>query len=198
MPTVTEGKLRFTFAEGWNVSKFDEWSFYRGQFSRVGDAEILCRKDGCDGTCQCSVCGTKRMAGTRGIDILAIDPGSICWHIEVKDYRATHVTNFLFLADAVALKVRDTLSCLVVARINANDSGERDRAALALGCTVMRVVLHLEQSQSAGPLLSPTSLRANVQQRLKQLVKAIDVRPLVVSMNDMNELAWSVAQVRSP
>ena len=27
MPTITEGKLRFTFADGWNVSKFDEWSF---------------------------------------------------------------------------------------------------------------------------------------------------------------------------
>lgn len=196
MPTIAEGNLSFTFSDGWNVSKFDDWTFYKGQFSRVGDAEIICKK--CGGTCQCGSCGSKRVAGTRGIDILAIGSGSVCWLIEIKDYRLTRVNKFEFLADAVALKVRDTLSCLVAARLNANLDVERERAKKALNCLGMHVVLHLERPRSSRPLFPATTLRANVQQRLKQLVQAIDMRPLVVSMSEMNELDWTVAQVSSP
>jgi hypothetical protein len=194
-PTIIEDRLKFTFRDGWNVSKFDEWSFYKGQFARVGEAQIHCRKEGCQGAAQCSVCRTKRIAGTRGIDILAIDPGSVCCCIEIKDYRSTRVTNYVFLADVVALKVRDTLSCLVAARINANDKVERDRATQALNCASMRVVLHLERPAVNSPLLPPKTQQANVRQRLEQLVKAIDTRPLIVSMNDMKELDWTVTQV---
>ena len=63
MQTIIEDKLKFTFRDGWTVSKFDEWSFYKGQFSRVGDAQILCKN--CGGVCRCSSCGTKRVAGMR-------------------------------------------------------------------------------------------------------------------------------------
>jgi len=196
MPSITEKVLKFDFPDGWDASKFDDWSFYSGQFARVGDAEILCKN--CGGVAQCGQCGTKRIAGTRGIDILAVDTGSVCWHIEIKDDRSTRQTNFMFLADMVALKVRDTHACLVAARLDANDDSERDRAIRALACSHMRVVLHLEPPPSHRPLLSPKMQRANVLQRLKQLVKAVDPRPLVVSMHDLGDLAWSVTQVGTP
>lgn len=179
MQEIIEDQLRFTFRDGWTVSKFDDWSFYKGQFSRIGDAQILCKN--CGGICQCGSCGTKSVAGTRGIDILAISPGSVCWLIEIKDYRLTHVTDFKFLGHAVALKVRDTLACLVAARINANIDDERDQARAALKCSVICVVLHLERPAGKRRLFPVAGELDNVRQRLKQLVQAVDLRPMVVS-----------------
>ncbi len=193
MPTIIEDRLKFTFRDGWTVSKFDEWSFYKGRFSRIGEAQILCKN--CGGICQCGLCGTKRVAGTRGIDILAISPGSVCWLIEIKDYRLTRVTDFEFLGHVVALKVRDTLSCLVAARLNANNDDERSQASEALKCSVIYVVLHLERTTSTRGLFPAKTELDNLRQRLRQLVQAVDLRPLIVSMNDMNDLPWSVAQV---
>jgi hypothetical protein len=193
MQTIIEKQLKFSFREGWTVSKFDEWGFYKGQFSRFGDAQILCKN--CGGICRCGSCGTKRVAGTRGVDILAISPESACWLIEIKDYRLTRVTDFEFLCHAVALKVRDTLSCLVAARLNANNDDERDQARGALKCPAIYVVLHLERPPAARRLFAEKAELDNVRQKLRQLVQAVDLRPLVVSMNDMNDLQWTVAQV---
>lgn len=195
MPTITAGQLQFDFPAAWEASQFDEWSFYTGQFARFGDSEIDCTKKGCHGVARCDVCNTKRIAGNRGIDVLAIEPSSVCWLIEIKDYRTTRVTRFEFLADEVALKVRDTLSCLVAAHLNASLLAEKTRAGMALRCSSMRVVLHLEVPPSNRPLLPVETQRANVQQRLRQLVKALDTRAQVVSMGGMNGIAWQVRQV---
>ena len=196
MPTIREEALEFTFTEEWNVSQFDEWSFYRGQFARFGDSKIACNQEGCRGVVHCAVCKAKRIAGNRGIDILAIGPKSVCWLIEIKDYRTTRVTNFEFLADEVALKVRDTLSCLVAARLHANLAAEKAQADQALGCRFIRVVLHLEVPPSNRTLSPANTLRANVQQRLRQLVKAVDTQARVVSIGDFAEDAWTVAQAK--
>lgn len=197
MRTIIEEGLEFTFTKEWEATQFDRWSFYRGQFARFGDCEIVCAKEGCRGIAQCGVCNSKRIAGNRGVDILAIDPNSICWLIEIKDYRKTRVTNFTYLADEVALKVRDTLSCLVAAQLNANLEEEKTRAAQALGCGSMRVVLHLEVPPGNRILSPANTRRANVQQRLRQLVKAVDSRARVVSIDDFAEDAWTVAKVKS-
>lgn len=192
-PTVREGSLEFQFPEGWSASKFDEWSFYRGQFARVGDARMNCNRKGCGRAVQCVACGAKRVAGNRGIDILAIDPeSSTCRLIEVKDYRSTRTSDFEFLADVVALKVRDTLACLAAARWNAPVEQERDQARSALTCESLRIVLHLEVPRARGSLDAPSTPRANVSARMKQLVKAIDARPLVVSLSDPDGLPWRV------
>ena len=197
MPTITEGQLQFDFPAAWEASQFDRWSFYTGQFARFGESEIGCTKKGCHGVAHCDVCNTKRIAGNRGIDILAIGPSSECWLIEIKDYRNTLVTRFEFLADEVALKVRDTLSCLVAAKLNANLEAEKTRAVQALRCSSMRVVLHLEVPPSNRPLLPAETQRANLQQRLRQLVKALDSRAQVVSLGGMNGVAWQVRQGNS-
>jgi hypothetical protein len=108
------------------------------------------------------------------------------------------VTNFEFLADAVALKVRDTLSCLVVARFHSSEASEREGASQALACRDIRVVLHLEMPPTHNRLLNPKTQRANVKQRLRQLIQAIDPNPLVVSMDNMAGLTWSVTSVNTP
>ena len=46
MSTIMEGALTFSFPAGCQVSKLDDWSFYRNQFQHVADGcksvDILC------------------------------------------------------------------------------------------------------------------------------------------------------------
>lgn len=196
MPTISEGQLKFEFPDEWRATKFDEWSFYRNRFIKVADACLNCSK--CESAIRCAVCDSSKVAGTKAIDILAIDPDSNCWQIEVKDYRQTRETSFVFLADEVTLKVRDTLACLMAAGINSNDVEEIQLAKAAQRCNRMRIVLHLQQPVPKSRLVSSATRRANVLQRLKQLAKAIDPRPLVLDMNEKNGVGWTVTQVGSP
>jgi len=192
MPVIDEDQLRFEFSDEWQVSQFDEWSFYRKPFSRLADAKATCAK--CSAGLVCAACGAKRVAGTKGIDIVAIEKQA-AWLIEVKDYRSTRESNYVFLADVVALKVKDTIAGLVAARINANDESEKALAVQAIACNRIRVVLHLEQPTPHSRLQSKQSRKANVLQRLKQLVKAIDPRPLVLDREDMIGATWTVTQL---
>lgn len=167
MPMVTEGRLQFDFQNSWQVSKLDEWSFYRNQFQQV--------------------CG-----GTKAVDVLAIEPSACCWQIEAKDYRQHRRKKTIDLAEEVALKVRDSLAMLVAAGVNANDRNERILARAALRCPKLRVVLHLEQPEKSSKLFPRAINPANVQQRLKQLIKAIDPHPDVVETASMGNIPWSV------
>lgn len=167
MPSITEGQLIFDFPNDWQASKFDEWSFYRNQFQQV--------------------CG-----GAKAVDILAIAPNACFWKIEVKDYRQHRRTKVIDLAEEIAIKVRDSLAALVAARANANDANEKAMAEAALRCPKLRVVLHLEQPAKHSKLFPRAIDPAKVQQRLKQLINAIDPHPLVLEISRMNGAAWSV------
>jgi hypothetical protein len=193
MPTITEGQLRFDFPNGWLASKFDDWSFYRNQFSKLASAELVCSK--CDGRVLCENCGSRRVAGTKGCDFLAIEVRICFWLIEVKDYRQHVRIKVIALADEVALKARDSLAALVAARINANEATEREAALAALQCMRLRVVLHLEQPAKHSKLFPRAIDPADVLQRLKQLIKGIDPHPLVLEMGRMNGVAWQVQGV---
>lgn len=165
MPLITEGRLTFTFPDGWSVSKFDEWSFYRNQFQ--------------------AICG-----GAKAIDILALD-SDCCWMIEIKDYRIHRRTKSTDVAEEVAVKVRDTLAGLAAARVNANDAGERATAHSALRRKRIRVVLHLETPTRGSRLFSASLDSANVQQRLKQCLRPIDPHPRVCSVDRACGCGWS-------
>ena len=167
MPAITEGQLTFTFPDHWMVSKFDRWSFYLNQFQWI--------------------CG-----GTKAVDVLAIEPRVCFWKIEVKDYRQHRRTKTIDLADEIAIKVRDGLAALVAASANANDADEKAMAVAALRCPRLKVVLHLEQPAQHSKLFPRAIDPANVQQRLRQLIKAIDPHPLVVETGRMRGVAWAV------
>ncbi|MCC9601009.1 hypothetical protein LOC67_10675 [Stieleria sp. JC731] len=190
MTTFDEQEQAFDFPDEWDVSKFDEWSFYRGQFSSLADANLNC--SACETDVRCANCNSRRVAGTKGIDFLAIESDHDCWQIEVKDYRKTLESTFLFLADEVALKVRDTLACLVVARTGSNNADEQRWAERAIGCSRQHVVLHLEQPTSNSRLQSRRKRAADVQQRLRQLVKCIDRRARVVDQTMNGSVGWTV------
>ncbi|MBI5365466.1 MAG: hypothetical protein HZA54_00395 [Planctomycetes bacterium] len=168
MPSIAEGDLTFHFPEGWRVAKFDAWSFYRNQFQRV--------------------CG-----GSQAIDLLAIDAASCLWLIEVKDYRRHPRTKVIELPMEIAGKVRDTLAGLVAAKMYAQDAGERSMSVAALQCRRIRVILHLEQPAKPSKRFPRAIDPAAVEQRLKQLLKAVDAHPKVLDQHDPRGVAWQVA-----
>lgn len=168
MPAISEGQLTFQFPKDWQATKFDGWSFYRNQFQQV--------------------CG-----GAKAIDVLALAPDRCLWVIEVKDYRQQRRTKTIELGEEVACKVRDSLAALVAARINANDEAEKQLADRILAARQIRVVLHLEQPTEHSRLFPRAIDPAQIKQKLKQLLKAIDPHPLVLESAQMGNVIWTVS-----
>jgi len=159
--------LNFDFPDNWQVSKYDDWSFYRNRFSRMWN-------------------------GIKSMDLLAIDTNKTTWLIEVKDYRVNQRTKPSDLGDEVAHKVFDTLAAIIPAKINATNSDEK-RLALAVSASrKLRVVLHLEQPEKHSKLRPRAINPADVQQKMRQLLKPVDAHPLVVDMRSMRGLEWQV------
>lgn len=190
MSSLVEGGLTFTFPSDYEASKFDDWSFYRNQFQRLGSGlRVTCSK--CDVELHCRECRTAKTSGVKAIDFLAVHKATT-WLIELKDYRRNRRTKTSDLADEIALKVRDSLAVLVAAAMNANDLAEKQRARRAIDAPGIRVVLHLEQPLVHSKLFPCPIDRAKVQQRLKQLLKSVDAHPQVVDRANPGNIAWKV------
>lgn len=167
MTAIREGELAFLFPGDWKASKYDGWAFYRNQLG-------------------------KRLQGTKGADIVAVEPGGSAWLIEVKDYRRGCGAKASELPDEIALKARDTLAGLAAAQVNATDEDEKAIARAALRRSRLRVVLHLEQPTQSSKLFPRPFDLANVTQKMRQLLKPIDPYPCVVDTQRMSGLAWRV------
>jgi hypothetical protein len=190
MPPLRVGDLTFTFPRGWEVAQLDEWSYYRNQFLNLGNnVRQACNR--CSAELRCEACRTVKTAGIKGCDIIAL-LAPTAWLIEVKDYRRNLRVKAVGLADEVALKVRDSLAVLLGARANANDRDERAFAGRAVSSTRFQIVLHLEQTTTPSRLTPRAINPANVLQRLKQLVKAVDPHPRVVETAEMAGIPWTV------
>lgn len=164
-----EGELIFTFPT--DASKYDEWSHYRNQFIN---------------TCQ----------GAKAVDLVFLDTAdqTICWLIEVKDYRVHARTKPIDLAEEIAMKVRDTLAGLLSAKWHATNSDERRYARKLTQATKVRVVLHLEQPAKTSRLRPRAIEPDKVLQKLKSLIKAIDPHPLVIDHRETaGKVSWTVA-----
>jgi len=167
MTTLQVGNLSFQFPDGWEVSQYDEWPFYKNRF-----------KDTC--------------GGNKAIDLLALDrEDRTLWLIEVKDYRQYAREKEIELWDEIALKTRDTLAGLVAARFNGVNA-DRTQAQRALRAHRLRVVFHLEQPIKSSKLFPRAFDPANVQQKLRQLIRPIDPHALVIERNAMANVSWTV------
>lgn len=169
MSIINVDGLDFDFPLGWFVSKYDEWAFYRNQFSRMWN-------------------------GIKALDLLAVDDASLTtgWLIEVKDYRINPRTKPSDLADEVACKVFDTLAALSPARVNASDLVEADMAKRMVRVKRYRVVLHLEQPAKTSKLRPRAINPADIQLKLRQMLKPVDAHPFVAEKAKMGSLAWKV------
>lgn len=165
---ITEGVLNFNFPtdDGSLPSKYDEWRFYRHHFCKITE-------------------------GIKAVDFIYIDQTQHCtWLIEVKDYRhpQTEKIKPSELADAITLKVRDTLAGLAAAKFNATDENEKQFSQHALEMSEIRVVLHLEQVL-AKRYIEP----ADILTKLKQKLKAIDAHLKVVNQKSLkSDMRWVV------
>lgn len=159
--------LTFSFPENWKIAKYDDWAFYRNQFSRMWN-EI------------------------KAIDIIACDLSSTVWLIEVKDYRRTPRTKPTSLPHEVAGKVFDTLAAILPAKVNAANPEEKEMATQITSARRLRVVLHLEQPRQHSKLFPRAIDPADIQQKIRKLLHPIDAHPAVVEKNAMSNSAWSV------
>ncbi|WPD23069.1 MAG: hypothetical protein SD837_00615 [Candidatus Electrothrix scaldis] len=168
MLEIQEGKLTFSFPNDWRVSKYDDWAFYRKQFLKLTDP--------------------------KAVDILAVDPHNRqAWLIEVKDYRKHPRTKPMDLPWEIAIKMRDSLAGLACAGVNASDTKEQQLAHEAVTANSLRVVLHLEQPAKHSKLFPRAIDPADIQQKLRKLVKAIDPHPLVIEKAvNLDRVPWSV------
>ena len=159
--------LSFQFPAGWQTTKYDDWSFYRKRFARMWN-------------------------GIKAVDLLAIDPSHSLWLIEGKDYRKATRTKPSELPDEVAQKVFDTLAALLPAAMNGDDPAELKLAKAALKSKRLRVVLHLEQPAKHSRLFPRAIDPADVELKLRRLLKPIDAHPVVTEKRARRSLAWSV------
>lgn len=171
MPHLVEGNLVCNFPANWHVTKYDDWAFYRNQF------QACC-------------------LGNKGVDFLGFNPGDrVLWLIELKDYRqGPRDRKKGPLWEEIAIKTRDTLAGLFAAKV---ESGHPDHvfAQQSVRATKLRVVLHLEQPPTHSRLFPRAFNRADVQQKIKQLVKPIDAHPVVVELANMAHVPWTAGSV---
>ncbi len=164
MPSLVVDGLTFNFPPGWQVGKYDDWSYYRNQFA-------------------------KQRNGLKAVDVVALGTEQDAYLIEVKDYRRPDTDNPFQLPEVIANKVLYSLAAMLPAKLNATDSDEKRLAGAILGCVSLRVIAHIEQPLRHHPAVD----LADIKQKLRQLLRAVDAHPKVVSMGDMRNLPWSVA-----
>jgi hypothetical protein len=107
----------------------------------------------------------------------------------VKDYRHPQAIRPSDLADTIACKVLDSLAAMLPAKLRASDSIEQSMAARILECEDLKVIAHLELPQAHKPVVDP----ADIKQKLKQRLAAVDRHVKVVSMTRMRGLEWNVS-----
>ena len=176
MPTLQVNEFQFTFAPTVAAEPYDTWQHYKDVWNKVG--------------------------GQKGMDVVAIEnpaAPTTTWLIEAKDFRIItqppRPSNIAGLPKTVADKVRDTVTGLADAALNAADAVEKNHATNALAAPAKRVVLHLEPHVGPHSALFPAGFSASVLQQLKQLVKAIDANPLVLNIANTPAagVPWTVA-----
>ncbi len=168
MPDVVEGKLTFTFPNSWQVVKYDETSFYKKHFQKLG--------------------------ASRCVDIVAFETevDDQLWLLEVKDYRQNKRTKTEDLFLEIARKVRDTLANLYLAQRH-EEADCYDFAQLASRKQTIRVVLHLEQPQKPSKLYPQVVSHTNAQIKLRQVVRVADPHALFCEIAKMPaQCQWTV------
>ncbi|HEX7371108.1 MAG TPA: hypothetical protein VF284_12595 [Rhodanobacteraceae bacterium] len=133
--------LRFSFPDGWQASKYDEWAFYRSQFIRQANH-------------------------IAAMDAVAVSPTNEAWLIEAKDYRHPNAGKPSDLPGAVFNKVLCTLAAMLPASLRAADHDERQLSHAVVRCTSLRVVLHVEQDRG---VIDLADIKQELKRKLKAI-----------------------------
>ena len=178
MEPIVEGQLCFMFPEDWQVLKYDDSHFYRNHFQNFGHS--------------------------KAVDIIAFskDEEEI-WFIEVKDYSDGKRDKEIGLYDEVALKVKDSLAGLAVLAHRKTLELEQNFAWQAIHKARQRIVFHLElpknrRREDSKSLFPATKAKIDGIDKLKQLVRPVDIKPMICSVQAEKErpkVAWEVAWI---
>ena len=170
MLEISVENLCFTFPDEWEVSKYDDWEFYRKNF---------CYKS------------------FKAVDLMAISPDKEGFLIEVKDYRKHPRTKVVDIAAEIRKKVFDTLAVLLPAKIWASEKSEKELAAkfllTVLSTKRIHIIFHLEQPKNFADKLHRTFINpVNILQKLQQLLHPLDPIRIVVEGDSMRSCRWQV------
>jgi hypothetical protein len=167
--TASVDGLTLTMPDDWWVWKYDDSSFHRNQFQSFA-------------------------GGSKAMDAVALAADGTLWLIEVKDYRQHRRSKPGSVFAEVAAKAQATLAGLGVARVRANDLGERDFARQAMGCTQIRVALQIAQSGKPSRLFPQVVDPQDAQLALRRAVRAVDPHPLCAAgAIDDQHLPWATS-----
>lgn len=167
MTTLFVDGLTFQFPNDWIIGRYDDWAFYHNRFKRISN-------------------------GLKALDLLAVSPNRTAWLIEVKDYRRFQRSKPSNLAEEVQSKALHTLAAILPAKINGNVDHETLVSTRVAEAHSLRVVLHLEQPAKHSRLFPRAIDPADIQMKLRQLLKPIDAHPRVVEINNLNGVPWGV------
>jgi hypothetical protein len=157
MPTISEGRLVFTFPDGWRAEKYDETSYYRDHF--------------------------QKFASSKCVDIVAFNPkGHELWLIEVKDYRCHPRSKESDIFVEVAQKVRDTLANLYLAQ-RKPEIDICNFAKRASRQSNIRVALHIEQVKNPSRL--HRRIVSNDLINFRNTLRVADNHPWLCEMDSM-------------
>ncbi|CAL9509267.1 hypothetical protein SUDANB121_03616 [Nocardiopsis dassonvillei] len=166
MPVEAEidGSL-FTFPDGWELEKPDEWPEQRR--------------------------ATQSPFHSEGCDLVAMKDG-VLWLIEVKDYTYPGAEVPDDLAEKVGLKFFHSPAVLhMVARWG--QGGRRDFSLAALACPETRVRLAVELPDGGRRLIGVATPLAGLKDKLRRVTKRLNVhRPIVSDSHVMNGVPWEV------
>jgi hypothetical protein len=167
---IREGNIVHCFPSDWIASKYDDWPYYRAHFE-------------------------KAFTGCKAVDLVAQDPQGTLWLVELKDYRVHQRTKPGHVVDEVSVKVRDSLAGILGASKWHSGHAHLDAARKHVLAKRIRVVFHIEQPKEHSRLFPRIGDLANLQQKLKQQVNAVDPHPLVVDLDHSLSVPWTVRSV---
>ncbi|MEM9217939.1 MAG: hypothetical protein AAGD25_26810 [Cyanobacteria bacterium P01_F01_bin.150] len=159
--------LTFTFPDTWQITKYDDWAFYRKHFLKI-------------------------RSGIKSVDLIVLDDDQTVRLVEVKDYRQQQRQKQIELAEEMVQKVLDTLAAMLPAKVNASNQEEKDFAQKVVKNKNIRVVLHLDQPGRQSRLFPRKFDLSREQLKLRTKLKAIDPHPKVVESSNMQNLVWTV------
>lgn len=170
MPTrFHESNIDWSFADGWTVIKYDESTWYRKHFNSCADSAAV----------------DFVAVGASGCDV-------ICWLIEVKDFTTEPPLPSKDLIAIITKKVRDSVAGVLGGAVNANTPSEKDFFGMVVGATRLRVAFHCERPVHASRLFRSLPDAADLRQKLRVSLRAIDSKVLVLdSSSELTHLPWA-------
>lgn len=175
MPDLDVDGSVFSFPDGWEVSKYDEWAYFKNVLEKIVDPNGR---------------------GLHGCDIVALD-GSRLWLIEAKDYAYREARVPQNLVAIVAEKVIDTLAGLHSGAKNEHDHQDFCHRAVHMSRLGVALRIDLPGAQpNANKMAKEAAIKAmaDYQQEFRQVLKRVfnDGVYVVTGREDDAVVPWTV------